>query len=97
MMAFIPGLALTIVVYGINVFGDAMRDLLDPRLRGGGGSYSVRGKKGDRRNNHIRNLFSGGRGGGNPEPPPNHRGHREAHYFKKGNIKFIFRLRALFW
>jgi hypothetical protein len=31
---FIPGLALTIVVYGINVFGDAMRDLLDPRLRG---------------------------------------------------------------
>ena len=65
MMALIPGLALTVVVYGINVFGDAMRDLLDPRLRGGGGSYSVRGKKGDRRNNHIRNLFSGGRGGGN--------------------------------
>ena len=26
MMALIPGLALTIVVYGINVFGDAMRD-----------------------------------------------------------------------
>jgi peptide/nickel transport system permease protein len=42
MMALIPGLALTIVVYGINVFGDAMRDLLDPRLRGGGGSYSVK-------------------------------------------------------
>jgi peptide/nickel transport system permease protein len=45
MMALIPGLALTIVVYGINVFGDAMRDLLDPRLRGGGGSYSVRQRK----------------------------------------------------
>ncbi len=44
MMAFLPGLALTIVVYGINVFGDAMRDLLDPRLRGGGGSYSVKKK-----------------------------------------------------
>lgn len=44
MMALLPGLALTIVVYGINVFGDAMRDLLDPRLRGGGGSYSL-GKK----------------------------------------------------
>ena len=45
MMALIPGLCLTIVVYGINVFGDAMRDLLDPRLRGGGGSYSVRQRK----------------------------------------------------
>jgi len=41
MLALIPGLCLTIVVYGINIFGDAMRDLLDPRLRGGGGRYSV--------------------------------------------------------
>ena len=64
MMALIPGLALTIVVYGINVFGDAMRDLLDPRLRGGGGSYSVKRKKGDRRGSSIRNLFSGEKGGG---------------------------------
>ena len=30
-----PGLALSLVVYGINMLGDAMRDLLDPRLRGG--------------------------------------------------------------
>jgi peptide/nickel transport system permease protein len=44
-LALIPGLALTIVVYGINVFGDAMRDLLDPRLRGGGGSYSVKKRR----------------------------------------------------
>lgn len=29
-----PGLALTIVVFGINVLGDALRDVLDPRLRG---------------------------------------------------------------
>ena len=42
-LAFVPGIALTVVVYGINVFGDAVRDLLDPRLRGGLGSYS--GKK----------------------------------------------------
>lgn len=42
-LAFIPGIALTIVVYGINIFGDAARDLLDPRLRGGLGSYA--GKK----------------------------------------------------
>ena len=33
-LAFFPGLALTITVYCLNMFGDAMRDLLDPRLRG---------------------------------------------------------------
>ena len=35
-----PGVALALVVYGSNMFGDAMRDLLDPRLRGGVGRYS---------------------------------------------------------
>lgn len=30
-----PGVALTLAVFGSNVFGDALRDLLDPRLRGG--------------------------------------------------------------
>jgi len=39
-MAIFPGLALSIVVYGANMFGDALRDLLDPRLRGGLGRYS---------------------------------------------------------
>ena len=34
MLAIWPGLCLTVVVYGINMFGDALRDLLDPRLRG---------------------------------------------------------------
>ena len=29
-----PGLCLTLVVYATNVFGDALRDLLDPRMRG---------------------------------------------------------------
>ena len=33
-LAIWPGLCLTIVVYSINMFGDALRDLLDPRLRG---------------------------------------------------------------
>jgi ABC-type dipeptide/oligopeptide/nickel transport system permease subunit len=28
---FIPGLALFVVVYAFNVFGDAVRDALDPR------------------------------------------------------------------
>ena len=44
-MVLWPGLALASVVYGINMFGDAVRDLLDPRLRGGVGRYGVRVKK----------------------------------------------------
>jgi peptide/nickel transport system permease protein len=40
-----PGLALATVVYGINMFGDAVRDLFDPRLRGGVGRYGVKVKK----------------------------------------------------
>lgn len=33
-LALAPGLCLTVVVYSTNVFGDALRDLLDPRMRG---------------------------------------------------------------
>jgi peptide/nickel transport system permease protein len=33
-LALVPGLCLTVVVYAINMFGDALRDLLDPRMRG---------------------------------------------------------------
>jgi len=40
--------ALSITVYGVNIWGDAVRDLLDPRLRGGVGRYE--GGKGK----HIR-------------------------------------------
>ena len=36
-LALWPGLCLTVVVYSLNMFGDALRDLLDPRLHGGGG------------------------------------------------------------
>ena len=32
-LALAPGLCLTAVVYATNVFGDALRDLLDPRMR----------------------------------------------------------------
>ena len=39
-MIFWPGFFLAIVVYGVNMFGDAVRDLIDPRLRGGTGSYA---------------------------------------------------------
>lgn len=44
-MAFWPGLALSLMVYGVNMFGDAVRDLLDPRLRGGVGRYGVKVQK----------------------------------------------------
>lgn len=39
LLAIWPGLALSIVVYSTNMFGDALRDLLDPRLRGAMGRY----------------------------------------------------------
>jgi ABC-type dipeptide/oligopeptide/nickel transport system permease subunit len=29
-----PGLAISLAVFGFNVLGDALRDVLDPRLRG---------------------------------------------------------------
>jgi len=44
-LAVWPGLALSIVVWGVNMFGDGLRDLLDPRLRGGLGRYSGTAKK----------------------------------------------------
>ena len=34
-LALFPGLFLTITIYSLNMFGDALRDLLDPKLRGG--------------------------------------------------------------
>ena len=33
-LALGPGLCLTVVVYATNMFGDALRDIFDPRLRG---------------------------------------------------------------
>lgn len=35
-LALTPGAAITLVVFAFNVFGDAIRDILDPRLRGTG-------------------------------------------------------------
>ena len=34
LVAFWPGLAISLAVFGFNMFGDALRDVLDPRLRG---------------------------------------------------------------
>lgn len=33
-LVIFPGLCLTLVVYAINVYGDALRDIFDPRMRG---------------------------------------------------------------
>lgn len=33
-MAVYPGVAISLAVFGFNMFGDALRDVLDPRLRG---------------------------------------------------------------
>jgi peptide/nickel transport system permease protein len=38
-MGLWPGIALGLVIWGTNMFGDAIRDLLDPRLKGGIGRY----------------------------------------------------------
>jgi len=34
-MIFFPGLAISLTVFGLNLLGDSIRDLTDPRLRGG--------------------------------------------------------------
>jgi peptide/nickel transport system permease protein len=33
-IAMFPGIAISLAVFGINLFGDALRDTLDPRLKG---------------------------------------------------------------
>lgn len=33
-LAIFPGIAVTLVVFGFNMLGDALRDVLDPRMRG---------------------------------------------------------------
>jgi peptide/nickel transport system permease protein len=32
-MALFPGLAISLAVFGFNLFGDSLRDALDPKLR----------------------------------------------------------------
>ena len=45
-LAMWPGVALSVVVYCLNMLGDAVRDLLDPRLRGSGGGGAGLGTDG---------------------------------------------------
>ena len=39
-MALFPGTAISLAVFGFQMLGDALRDVLDPRLRGASGSVS---------------------------------------------------------
>jgi peptide/nickel transport system permease protein len=34
-MIFFPGLAISVAVFALNLLGDSIRDIADPRLRGG--------------------------------------------------------------
>ncbi len=40
-LAIFPGVMLALVIFGINVLGDGLRDLLDPRLRGKTGRFGA--------------------------------------------------------
>jgi peptide/nickel transport system permease protein len=33
-LAIFPGIAIALVVFSVNLFGDSLRDVLDPKLRG---------------------------------------------------------------
>ncbi len=48
-LAIWPGVALSGAVFGISMFGDSIRDLLDPRLRSGVGSFREAKKLAKRR------------------------------------------------
>ena len=41
LMAIWPGIALSLAVFGFNMLRAALRDVLDPRLRGAGGRFQA--------------------------------------------------------
>jgi peptide/nickel transport system permease protein len=41
-LAIFPGLTIALAVFGVNLLGDALRDVLDPRLRSDGGAGQSR-------------------------------------------------------
>lgn len=41
-LCLFPGICITIMVLAANLFGDGLRDVMDPRLRGGVGTYDSR-------------------------------------------------------
>ena len=55
-LALWPALCIAIVVYGVNMFGDALRDLLDPGLKGGVGRLSAGGTMSIKNEKRTRNA-----------------------------------------
>lgn len=41
-LCIVPGIAISLLTFCSSMFGDAIRDLLDPRLKGGVGSYNAK-------------------------------------------------------
>ncbi len=62
-MVIWPGLALSLVVWGTHMLGDALRDLLDPRLRGGTGRYGRAKKAVVTRSQELHAITDDGKGG----------------------------------
>ena len=50
-LAIVPGAAIALVVFAAAMFSDGVRDLLDPRLRGGSGGYKFKRRKDKRKEN----------------------------------------------
>jgi peptide/nickel transport system permease protein len=44
-LCIVPGMAISILTFASMMFGDAVRDILDPQLKGGAGSYGSSGLK----------------------------------------------------
>lgn len=44
-LAIFPGIAITLIIFACAMFGDGVRDILDPRLKGGVGSYRTKKTK----------------------------------------------------
>jgi len=47
-LAVFPGLTIALAVFGVNLLGDALRDVLDPRLRSDSGTNGVKTEGGSR-------------------------------------------------
>ena len=82
-LCLIPGLAISLIVFSSAMFSDGMRDLLDPRLKGGASSYKQKKKKNEdaaaRADEVVITLeqqaeeaarAEGEAAGSGPEPPP---------------------------
>lgn len=62
-LAVYPGVCIALMVFGATMFGDAVRDLLDPRLKGGVGTYSSKKLKKIARKMAVKYHYADPQGG----------------------------------